>query len=65
MQGADVLFRSTIPAISRQSRTGYEATAEDARRPYTAVHPPSTTRLCPVTYAAASDARNTTAPAMS
>ena len=31
MQGADVLFRSTIRAISRQNRTGYEATAKASR----------------------------------
>ena len=31
MQGADVLLCSTIPAISRQNRTGYEATAKVLR----------------------------------
>ena len=34
-------------------------------RPYSAVQPPSTTRLCPVTNAEASLARKITAPAIS
>ena len=58
-------MEARVRATPRGSNPGGGLRREPRPGAYAAVHPPSTSRLCPVTYDDAGPARNTAAPTMS